>query len=147
MIKSIETELGKVQEIVIKKMKFLYMEVSNDVESQKEAWPVFESKFPNLTGRKMYGLDYGDEKRYRVCSLVLESDNGLNYGCKMFSFEGGAYLRLRLKFDQPLLFEKIGPAYNYLFTNYSHQIDWTMPTIEHYKAHNVLDIMIPITKA
>lgn len=140
----IKTELGTIQTVEVEKMSFLYTEVSNDPESQKKAWPEFEAGFPSLTGRKMYGLDYHQQKVYRVCSLVLESDNGETFGLRQFDFEGGTYIRLRLKFDPPELYEKIAPAYEFLIGQYESEINWSLPMIEQYKAKNILDIMIPI---
>ena len=114
MDKTINTELGIIQEVTVEKMNFLYIEIPNDIDNQKKAWPTFEARFPSLTGRKMYGLDYGESKLYRVCTLVLESDHGELFGFDQFEFEGGTYIRLRLKFDPPELYEKIGPAYQLL---------------------------------
>ncbi len=144
MDKLIDTNLGVIEKIFLENMEFLYMEAANNVESQKRTWPEFESKFPSLTGRKMYGLDYSNKGIYRTCSLVLKQDEGNNYGLKQFEFEGGQYMRLRMKFEPPILFEKIGPAYDLLIENYEDIINWEMPFIEHYKARNVLDIMVPI---
>ncbi|MDY0339551.1 MAG: hypothetical protein WC925_04990 [Bacilli bacterium] len=144
MDKSIDTNLGVIKKVFLEKMKFLYMESRNDVESQKKTWPDFESKFPSLTGRKMYGLDYSEKGTYRTCSLVLDTDAGNNYGLDQFEFEGGKYMRLRLKHEPPILFEKIGPAYDLLIKNYEDIINWNMPFIEYYKAKNVLDIMVPV---
>ena len=134
MDKTVQTELGIVQKIVVKSMKLLYMEVSNDIKNQKNAWPKFEEHFPSLTGRKMYGFDYSNSKIYRVYSLVLDEDNGENFGLKQFDFEGGVYIRLRLKFNPPELYEKIGPAYDFLIRNYEESIEWSLTMIEHYKA-------------
>lgn len=144
MHNSNKTDLGTVQKVTVEKMQFLYEEVANDHQSQQKAWPEFEARFPSLVGRKMYGLDYDDQKKYRVCSLVLESDAGKNYGLNQFEFQGGEYMRLRLKFDPPELYDKIGPAYGYLLGAFDEIIDWSLPFIEQYKAHNVLDIMVPI---
>lgn len=146
MDKTINTELGIIQEVTVEKMNFLYIEIPNDIDNQKKAWPTFEARFPSLTGRKMYGLDYGESKLYRVCTLVLESDHGELFGFDQFEFEGGTYIRLRLKFDPPELYEKIGPAYQLLIGHYEEDINWSFPFIEYYKAKNILDIMIPITK-
>ncbi|WP_367107367.1 hypothetical protein [uncultured Psychrobacter sp.] len=145
MDETIKTEFGVIKKVTVKKMQLLYLEVPNDIENQKKAWPIFEAQFPSLIGRKMYGLDYDETKDYRVCSLVLESDNGEAFGLKQFEFEGGTYIRLRLKFDPPELYEKIGPAYSVLINRYENAINWSLPTIEHYKAKNILDIMLPIT--
>ena len=144
MEKMIKTELGTIQTERVEKMQFLYMEVANDPESQRKAWPKFEAHFPSLSGRKMYGLDYDDSKVYRVCSLVLDKDNGETYGLDQFEFEGGDYMRLRLNFEPPKLYEKIGPAYGLLIGKYEDVIDWSLPFIEQYKAKNILDIMIPV---
>ena len=146
MDKTINTELGIIQEVTVEKMNFLYIEIPNDIDNQKKAWPTFEARFPSLTGRKMYGLDYGESKLYRVCTLVLESDHGELFGFDQFEFEGGTYIRLRLKFDPPELYEKIGPAYQLLIGHYEEDINWSFPFIEQYKEKNILDIMIPITK-
>ncbi len=144
MEKILKTDLGTIQKVNLEKMNFLYMEVKNDVESQKKAWPKFESKFPSLVGRKMYGLDYDQTKTYRLCSLVLETDNGETFGYEQFEFSGGYYLRLRLKYPPSELFKKIGPAYDFLIGNYQDIINWELPTIEYYKSKDTLDIMIPI---
>ncbi len=146
MDKTIETELGVVKKVKVESMDFLYMEGFSDIESQKKAWSKFEEKFPSLTGRKMYGLDYVPSKVYRVCSLVLKSDDEETFGLNRFTFEGGTYMRLRLKFNLPELYEKIGPAYDFLLSQYEEIVLWSLPFIEHYKAENVLDIFIPIEK-
>ncbi|MRJ46106.1 hypothetical protein [Fundicoccus ignavus] len=139
-----KSELGTIQKVTVEKMNFLYLEVPNDPESQQKAWSEFEARFPSLTGRKMYGLDYDEKKVYRVCSLVLESDNGETFGLEPFDFEGGTYIRLRLKFDPPELYEKIGPAYGFLISQYEEKINWALPMIEQYKSKSILDIMVPI---
>lgn len=141
----IKTELGVIQNLTIGRMQFLYEEVASDLQTQQKAWPEFEARFPSLIGRKMFGLDYGDKKVYRVCSLVLDCDEGENYGLSRFEFEGGEYMKLRLKFDPPELYDKIGPAYELLFGKFKESINWSLPFIEQYKAHNILDIMVPVT--
>lgn len=146
MDKIIKTELGTIQEVVLEKMQLLYTEFSNDLESQKKTWPEFEARFPSLIGRKMYGLDYGEINLYRVCSLVRESDNGETFGLNQFELEEGTYMRLRLKFEPPELYEKIGPAFKLMIGQYEESINWNLPFIEHYKAKNILDIMVPIAK-
>jgi hypothetical protein len=140
----IKTDLGIIQEVVVEKMFLLYLEVANDPQSQQKAWPDFEARFPSLTGRKMYGLDYEAKRVYRVCSLELESDEGKDFGLNRFEFEGGKYMRLRLKFEPPEIYEKIGPAYGLLISKFEELIEWSLPFIEHYKAHNILDVMIPV---
>ncbi|MFW3497904.1 MULTISPECIES: hypothetical protein [Aerococcus] len=146
MDNNMKIDIGTLQRVVIDKMNLFYMEVPNNPESQKKAWPLFEVHFPSLTGRKMFGLDYDENKVYRVCSVVLESDRDDTYGLNQFEFEGGNYLRLRLKYDVPELYEKISPAYDFLFSQYGGHINWSLPMIEHYKSKNILDIMIPINE-
>lgn len=144
MKRTVNTELGTLQEVYVDKMVLFYMEAPNDIDSQKKVWPEFEAHFPSLSGRRMYGLDYADKKVYRVCSIKMESDKNETYGLETFDFEGGTYMRLRLKFDPPELYEKIGPAYQLLITRYEDKINWSLPFIESYKSENVLDIMVPI---
>ncbi len=139
-----QTELGMLQKVTVEKMQLLYTEVDNSPESQQQAWPEFEGKFDSLSRRKMYGLDYADKELYRVCTVVLEGDNAEDYGLGQFQFEGGTYMRLRLKFQPPELYEKIGPAYSLLIGKYEDVMDWSLPFIEHYKAEDVLDIMVPV---
>ena len=144
MTKILKTELGATQKITVERMQFLYIEVPNDIASQRKAWSEFEALFPSLAGRKMYGLDYDGNKTYRICSLILDSDKRETYGLKQFEFEGGIYVRLRLKYGYPEIYEKIGPAYEFLISQYEKEINWELPLIEQYKARNVLDIMVPI---
>lgn len=146
MSESKTNELGNIQKVRIPELEFLYIEIPNDIESQSSAWPRFESAFPSLTGRKMYGLNYENKGIYRVCSLVLDIDKEERYGLEKFEFEGGQYVRLRLKYEPPILFEKIGPAYDLLISKYKEFINYDRPIIEQYKSRNVLDILIPINE-
>lgn len=146
MDRLIKTELGIIQEVTVEKMRVLYLEVPNSVSKVKEAWPKFEESFHSLKGRKMFGLDYDNEKVYRVCSKVLEEDEGETFGLNEFTFEGGKYRRLRLKENPPQLYEKIGPAFELLIKEYSNEIDWERPLIEYYKSENILDVMVPTIK-
>ncbi len=45
----------------------------------------------------MYGLDYYEPKTYRLCSLVLESDNGETFGYEQFEFSGGNYFEIKVE--------------------------------------------------
>ena len=117
MEKMIKTELGTIQKERVEKMQFLYMEVANDPESQRKAWPKFEAHFPSLSGRKMYGLDYDDSKVYRVCSLVLDKDNGETYGLDQFEFEGGDYMRLRLNLNLQNSMKRLALLMGFLLGN------------------------------
>ena len=47
MDKTINTELGIIQEVTVEKMNFLYIEIPNDIDNQKKAWPTFEARFPS----------------------------------------------------------------------------------------------------
>lgn len=144
MIKKTENDIGTIQQMFLEELHFLFLEVPNSIESQKKAWPKFEARFPTLTGRKMYGLDYDDQKRYRLCSLIDESDKGETFGLEQFIFEGGKYVRLRLKASPDELFKKIDPAYKYMISVYKNEIDWSRPLIEHYKSKCILDILLPL---
>lgn len=77
---------------------------------------------------------------------MLNSDEGETFGLKQFAFPGGDYARLRLRFEPPDLYEKIGPAYSQLFRQYEDTFEWSLPLIEYYKAREVLDIMVPLKK-
>lgn len=140
----LKTELGNVQKVQIDKLHLIYSEIDNSIEDQQKGWPEFEAKFPSLTGRKLLGLDYDEKNKYRMCSIVKEEDNGDTFGFETFMFEGGTFMRLRLNYEPPELYEKIGPAYNLLISSYDQQIDWSLPFIEQYKARNILDIMVPV---
>ena len=50
--------VGTIRRIKVGKKQFLYAEAADNSESRKKTRTKFEARFPSLTDRKMYGLDY-----------------------------------------------------------------------------------------
>lgn len=64
------------------------------------------------------------------------------------SFGASHLLYRNLSCDQPYLPQFISQSFNlYEFCQYEKKISWSLPTIEHDKARNILDTMIPINEA
>jgi DNA gyrase inhibitor GyrI len=78
---------------------------------------------------------------YRACVEVREGDEpvtGLEHG----SLPGGRYLRARLRGEPPAVYERIGPTFDELVRE--RKPDETRPSLEHYRRHDEIDLLLPI---
>jgi DNA gyrase inhibitor GyrI len=55
---------------------------------------------------------------------------------------GGRYLRARLRGDPPEIYERIKPAFDALMQEAA--ADETRPSLEHYRRHDQIDLLLPI---
>jgi hypothetical protein len=55
---------------------------------------------------------------------------------------GGRYLRARLRGDPPGLYERIKPTFDELIREAA--ADETRPSLEHYRRHDEIDLLLPI---
>jgi DNA gyrase inhibitor GyrI len=66
--------------------------------------------------------------------LVPDLENG--------SLPGGRYLRARLRGEPPGLYERIKPTFDELIRQA--KPDETRPSLEHYRRHDEVDLLLPI---
>jgi Integron-associated effector binding protein len=131
------TEFAEVQreEIAVQ-----YVRVPDGLASIRRAWDELEAVVP-LRGRHFYGAFDPVANDYRACVEVGEADElvpGLDSG----TLPGGRYLRARLRGEPPAVYERIGPTFDELTRQT--KPDESRPSLEHYRRHDEIDLLLPI---
>ena len=111
----------------------------------KDAWERLESKLASLKGRKFYGLTYFEDGQL-VYYAGLQPKNNEEIqalGFPTMRLKGGKYVRVKLM-DWNSQADEIGPIFDELMETY--RKDPSGPTIEFYRSHTELHLMIPLAE-
>lgn len=119
----------------------MFVRTEADLAKMQLAWAALE-ELVGLRGRKFFGAFYPSTEEYRVCVLVREGDDPDVLGLESGTLPGGKYLRARLRGDPPGLYEQIPPTFTALVEAASP--DPTRPSIEVYRRHDEIDLLLPI---
>ena len=117
-----------------------FFRVPYGLEHIRRAWDELEAVVP-LRGRHFYGAFDPVADDYRACVEVREGD-GLAPGLQSGTLPGGRFLRARLHGDPPGVYERIGPTFDEL--SRQAKPDETRPSLEHYRRHDEIDLLLPI---
>ena len=117
-----------------------FVRVPDGLEHIRRAWDELEAVV-DLHGRRFYGAFDPIADDYRACIEVREGDQ-LAPGLESGSLPGGPYLRARLRGDPPGIYERIGPTLEEMTRQM--QPDETRPSLEHYRRHDEIDLLLPI---
>jgi hypothetical protein len=117
-----------------------YVRVPDGVASIRRAWDELEAVVP-LRGRHFYGAFDPVANDYRACVEVGEAD-ALVPGLESGTLPGGRYLRARLRGEPPAVYERIGPTFDELTRQT--KPDESRPSLEHYRRHDEIDLLLPI---
>jgi hypothetical protein len=131
------SEFAEVQRDVI---AVQFVRVSDGLQHIRRAWDELEAVV-GLRGRHFYGAYDPIADDYRACVEVRAGDEpaaGLEPG----TLPGGRYLRARLRGDPPGIYEQIRPTFDALVAQ--HAPDETRPSLEHYRRHDEIDLLLPI---
>jgi hypothetical protein len=93
-------------------------------------------------GRKFFGAFYPREKEYRACVQLQEADDPSALELETGTLPGGRYLRERIRGEAPALYERIGPTFEELVKHATP--DETRPSIEFYRRHDEIDLLLPV---
>lgn len=118
-----------------------FVRVPDGIEHITRAWNELEAAVA-LRRRRFYGAYDPIADDYRACVEVREGD-GLVPGLDSGTLPGGRYLRARLRGDPPALYERIKPTFDALMQQA--KPDETRPSLEHYRRHDELDLLLPIS--
>jgi len=88
------------------------------------------------------GAFYSPTKEYRVCVQVKEGDDPAALGLETGTLPGGRYLRTRLRGEPPALYDRIAPTFEELLKQAPS--DETRPSIEFYRRHDEIDLLLPV---
>jgi hypothetical protein len=120
----------------------MFIRTNDDVG---EFGPAFQrlEELVGTRGRKFFGAFYPQEKEYRACVQLQEADDPEAFGLETGSLPGGRYLRTRLRGEPTTLYERIGPTFDEMLSQASS--DETRPSIEFYRRHDEIDLLLPVT--
>jgi hypothetical protein len=141
-VAGIAGRLGRIANVTRDDTPALSRDVPLDLAAIQEAWPVFESGFDSLRGRRMMGLIDNRAGTYRLCTQRLPRDRENPLGLDETTIPGGPYLRLRLVGDPPGVYGQIAAAFEELFEHADH--DPTRPLIEFYRREGEVDCLVPV---
>jgi hypothetical protein len=117
-----------------------FVRVPDGLANIRRAWDELEAVVP-LRGRHFYGAYDPVTDEYRACVEVRAGDE-LAPGLESGTLPGGRFLRARLRGDPPAVYERIGPTFEELMRHT--QPDETRPSLEHYRRHDEIDLLLPI---
>jgi GyrI-like small molecule binding domain len=132
--------MSEFTEIEREEMPVQYLRVPDGLDEITRAWNELE-KMVALCGRHFYGAYDPIADDYRACVEVRAGDE-LVPGLESGSIPGGRYLRARLRGEPPGLYESIKPTFDELMQRATR--DESRPSLEHYRRHDEVDLLLPI---
>ncbi|MEU5530682.1 GyrI-like domain-containing protein [Micromonospora chersina] len=105
------------------------------------AWDHLETALGSLRGRKFLGV-FDDSGIYRCCVQVRAGDDPDQLGLQSGVVPGGQYLSATVRGPQPAAYALLTPTFQQL--RRSGDRDDTRPSIEYYRRHDRIDLLMPI---
>ena len=119
----------------------MFIRTRDDPVDMGPAWQRLEG-LVGTRGRKFFGAFFPSTKEYRVCVQIKEGDDAGALELETDTLPGGRYLRERLHGEPPALYEQIAPGFQELLEHGAS--DETRPSIEFYRRHDEIDLLLPI---
>ena len=123
-------------------VRVMFRRTSDKQEAITRAWAELEAAVGSLRGRKFYGVFDPATREYWVCVQRREDDDPESLGLEDGTLSGGRYARQRLEGDPPGVYRLIQPTFDQLAER--PDIDPSRPSIEFYRRHDVIDLLLPI---
>jgi hypothetical protein len=127
--------------VVREPVDVMLLRVADEPSEIQRAWAAFE-KAVGLRGRKFYGAFDPVANTYCVCAVLRPDDDPSVFGAERGTLPGGRYACIRLLGEPPAVYEQIGPTAQRLAQR--RDADPTRPTLEHYRRHDVIDVLVPV---
>lgn len=105
------------------------------------AWDHLETVLGSLRGRRFLGV-FDDFGSYRCCVQVRSGDDADQLGLESGVVPGGRYLCATVPGPQPAAYALLTPTFQEL--RRSGERDETRPSIEYYRRHDRIDLLMPI---
>ena len=136
-----EPEAEAAQPVEREPTPVLFVRCADELPEMQATWARFE-ELVGLRGRKFFGAYYPQTKEYRVCAQLREGDDAQALGVETGELPGGRYLRARLQGEPPAVYVRIGPIFTALLERETP--DETRPSIEFYRRHDEIDLLLPL---
>jgi hypothetical protein len=122
-------------------VEVMFLRTADDPKEMGPAWQRLE-ELVGTRGRKFYGAFNPSTKEYRVCVQAQAEDDPHRLALETGTLPGGRYLRVRLRGEPPALYDRIGPTFQELAR--CAPSDETRPSIEFYRRHDEIDLLLPV---
>lgn len=133
--------MGKEHIVVREPINVMLLRVADELPEIQRAWAAFETAV-GLRGRKFYGAFDPASATYSVCAALRPGDDPAAFGAERGTLPGGRFACVRLHGEPPAVYEQIGPTAERLAKR--PDADHTRPTLEYYRRHNVIDVLVPV---
>jgi hypothetical protein len=127
--------------VVREPVEVMLVRVADELPEIQRAWAEFEAAV-GLRGRKFFGAFDPATDTYSVCAVLRAGDDAAAFGAERGTLPGGRYARVRLHGEPPEVYDQIGPTAQRLAQR--QDADRTRPTLEYYRRHDVIDVLVPI---
>ena len=132
--------MSEFSEVDREEIEVQFVRVPDGLPHIRRAWDELEAVVA-LRGRRFYGAFDAIADDYRACVEVREGDE-LAAGLESGTLPGGRYLPARLRGPPPGLYERLGPTVDELTRQA--KPDTSRPSLEHYRRHDEIDLLLPI---
>jgi hypothetical protein len=122
-------------------IEVMFIRTPDEVDEFGRAFQRLE-ELVGTRGRKFFGAYYPRKKEYRACVQVQEADDPSSLGLEAGTLPGGRYLRERIRGEPPALYARIAPTFQELVKHATP--DETRPSIEFYRRHDEVDLLLPV---
>lgn len=133
--------MGEEHIVVREPINVMLVRVADELPEIQRAWAAFETAV-GLRGRKFYGAFDPVSATYSVCAALRPGDDPAAFGAERGTLPGGRFACVRLHGEPPAVYEQIGPTAERLARR--PDADHTRPTLEYYRRHNVIDVLVPV---
>jgi len=120
-----------------------YVEVADDLNQIRLAWPTLEEAVGSLRGRRFVAAFDPVQGWYRACVENRADATAAELDLPEMVIPGGRFLRIRLRGEPPGVYDEIAPAYKLLES--SAERDDSRPGLEHYRRLDEIDVLMPVT--
>lgn len=113
-------------------------------EDITRTWAEVEEAVGSLRSRKFYGAFHPSTNEYWVCAELRQGDDPRGLGLEEGALPGGRYVRERLEGDPPAVYGLIKPTFDRLLEERADKDD-SRPSIEFYRRHDMIDLLLPVS--
>ena len=122
----------------------MFVAAADESNEIAPAWDRLESVLGSLRGRRFFGV-FDDSGVYRCCVQTRVGDDAAALCLKTDVIPGGPYLCATIRGPQPAAYALRTPAHKEL--QRKSERDPTRPTIEYYRRHDRIDLLMPVSVA
>jgi hypothetical protein len=120
----------------------MFLAVKDLSDEIGRGWDRLESALGSIRGRRFFGA-FDDSGVYRCGVQMREDDAPEDLGLSSGVIAGGSFLRATVLGSQPAAYALLTPTFEAL--QQAAPRDRTRPTLEYYRRHDRIDVLMPVS--